>query len=76
MRKVYFHLRLNITMFIFNHLECSPDHMGLTGGPRPKNPDGGVRVSTLRMRGNYLSVSHEFPVDRSLSVHHARLPHP
>lgn len=53
-------------MFIFNHLECSPEHMSLTGGPRPKNPDGGVRVSTLRMRGNYLSVSHEFPVDRSV----------
>ncbi|XP_034043301.1 RAS protein activator like-3 isoform X2 [Thalassophryne amazonica] len=23
--------------------ECSPDHVGLSGGPRPKAPDGGVR---------------------------------
>ncbi|XP_030289391.1 RAS protein activator like-3 isoform X1 [Sparus aurata] len=28
--------------------ECSPDHMGLPGGPRPKNQDGGVRALIKR----------------------------
>ncbi|KAI3352743.1 hypothetical protein L3Q82_019324, partial [Scortum barcoo] len=28
--------------------ECSPDHVGLPGGPRPKNQDGGVRALIKR----------------------------
>ncbi|KAM9363416.1 disabled homolog 2-interacting protein [Symphorus nematophorus] len=33
-------------------LECSPDHMGLPGGPRPKNQDGGVRALIKRRLEN------------------------
>lgn len=37
--------------------------MGLPGGPRPKNQDGGVRVSILHIRDNNISTSPTFPVD-------------
>ncbi|XP_019939603.1 disabled homolog 2-interacting protein isoform X2 [Paralichthys olivaceus] len=33
-------------------LECSPDHGGLSGGPRPKNQDGGVRALIKRRLEN------------------------
>ncbi|XP_035492249.1 disabled homolog 2-interacting protein isoform X2 [Scophthalmus maximus] len=33
-------------------LECSPDHVGLSGGPRPKNQDGGVRALIKRRLEN------------------------
>ncbi|XP_067440370.1 ras GTPase-activating protein nGAP isoform X3 [Thunnus thynnus] len=33
-------------------LECSPDHVGLGGGPRPKNQDGGVRALIKRRLEN------------------------
>ncbi|XP_044044668.1 ras/Rap GTPase-activating protein SynGAP isoform X2 [Siniperca chuatsi] len=33
-------------------LECSPDHVGLQGGPRPKNQDGGVRALIKRRLEN------------------------
>ncbi|XP_028255650.1 ras GTPase-activating protein nGAP isoform X2 [Parambassis ranga] len=33
-------------------LECSPDHAGLAGGPRPKNQDGGVRALIKRRLEN------------------------
>ncbi|KAF0037885.1 hypothetical protein F2P81_010759 [Scophthalmus maximus] len=32
--------------------ECSPDHVGLSGGPRPKNQDGGVRALIKRRLEN------------------------
>lgn len=32
--------------------ECSPDHVGLGGGPRPKNQDGGVRALIKRRLEN------------------------
>ncbi|XP_010732418.3 RAS protein activator like-3 isoform X1 [Larimichthys crocea] len=32
--------------------ECSPDHMDLPGGPRPKNQDGGVRALIKRRLEN------------------------
>ncbi|XP_069024207.1 RAS protein activator like-3 [Embiotoca jacksoni] len=32
--------------------ECSPDHMGPPGGPRPKNQDGGVRALIKRRLEN------------------------
>ncbi|XP_041789150.1 RAS protein activator like-3 isoform X2 [Chelmon rostratus] len=32
--------------------ECSPDHMGLQGGPRPKSQDGGVRALIKRRLEN------------------------
>ncbi|XP_059200074.1 RAS protein activator like-3 [Centropristis striata] len=32
--------------------ECSPDHTGLAGGPRPKNQDGGVRALIKRRLEN------------------------
>lgn len=35
-------------IFFIMYLECSPDHTGLQDGPRPKNQDGGVRVSILQ----------------------------
>lgn len=36
-------------MISFQYSECSPDHVGSPGGPRPKNQDGGVRVSIVHM---------------------------
>ncbi|XP_028312351.1 ras GTPase-activating protein nGAP isoform X2 [Gouania willdenowi] len=33
-------------------LECSPDHVGPPGGPRPKNQDGGVRALIKRRLEN------------------------
>lgn len=48
--------------------------MGPPGGTRPKNQDGGVRVSILQAKDNNLSVNPAFPVDvtHNSFLHHAR----
>lgn len=49
--------------------------MGLQGGPRPKNQDGGVRVSVLHTSDDNLSAGPAFPVDVIHNCSHTpRLP--
>ena len=50
-------------MISFQYSECSPDHVGSPGGPRPKNQDGGVRVSIVHRGDTNLSTTYAYPVD-------------
>lgn len=42
--------------------ECSPEPVGLPGGPRPKSQDSGVRVSAAHS-GDFNLLAPTFPVD-------------
>ncbi|XP_034542706.1 RAS protein activator like-3 isoform X2 [Notolabrus celidotus] len=44
--------------------ECSPDHMGLQSGPRPKNQDGGVRALIKRRLENRAKKNNNTPLNQ------------
>ncbi|XP_020509917.1 RAS protein activator like-3 isoform X2 [Labrus bergylta] len=54
--------------------ECSPDpHVGLPGGPRPKNQDGGVRALIKRRLENRAKRNNNGPLNQSVLNKDSRL---